>query len=215
MPYHHGDLRNALIKSSVDLARAGGPTAVTIRAAARSVGVTPTAAYRHFADHESLLNETKWRAFDRMAAVMNEEMTTGPSTSDRTFDALATLAAVGRGYVKFALTEPGLFRTVFTQNTEQAPFYERGDDNPLFKMAQALDILVDTGYLPASRRPMAELAAWSAVHGYAMLLIDGPLQPFPAEARDVIYQRCLEIFIAGLGGPPLSDDLRAAIRADN
>jgi AcrR family transcriptional regulator len=57
--YHHGDLRNALVAAAAELAAKGGPQSVTIRAAAREVGVTPTAAYRHFAGHEDLLNAAK------------------------------------------------------------------------------------------------------------------------------------------------------------
>src|SRR5690242_15991484 len=70
--YHHGDLRNALIGAAADLAERGGPDAVTIRAAAREVGVTPTAAYRHFAGQADLVDAAKAEALQRMATTILE-----------------------------------------------------------------------------------------------------------------------------------------------
>jgi AcrR family transcriptional regulator len=60
--YHHGDLANSLVGAAVELAREGGPQAIVLREAARRVGVSPTSAYRHFADHQDLIAAVKMRA---------------------------------------------------------------------------------------------------------------------------------------------------------
>ena len=102
--YHHGDLRSALIDAGLHLTRTGGPEALTIREATRRVGVSPNAAYRHFVDREALLSAVASAIQHRMAARMQ-----GPArrqASDR-------LRAVGLGYIKFALDEPGWFTVAF------------------------------------------------------------------------------------------------------
>jgi AcrR family transcriptional regulator len=209
--YHHGDLRNALITAAADLARSGGPGAVTIRAAARDVGVTPTAAYRHFADQQDLLQEAKYYALTRLSDAMNAELHRRPALDNRVQRALGALGAIARGYLNFALTEPGLFRTAFSQGGQPPALGIPIDDDPFRKLTEALDELLEAGYLPAARRPMAELAAWSLAHGYAMLLLDGPLQTFTPAEREEAYVRGLEIMAAGLGATTLSPDLTKAL----
>jgi AcrR family transcriptional regulator len=76
--YHHGDLRNALVDAASKLAERGGPDAVTIRAAAREVGVTPTAAYRHFSGHEGLLEAAKYASLRRMTKAMRRRLAAVP-----------------------------------------------------------------------------------------------------------------------------------------
>jgi AcrR family transcriptional regulator len=208
--YHHGDLRNALIRAAAELAQAGGPGSVTIRAAARSVGVTPTAAYRHFAGHEELLQAAKEQALDQMSDVMGEELLRVPETGDRVRRALCALAAIGRGYLTFAQAEPGLFRTAFAHCADpESPIEENWDTGPFRRLTDAMDELTDAGYLPAERRPLAEVAAWSGVHGLAMLYLDGPLRLSDAESRQRALERTIEVIIVGLGGNVLSADLRA------
>src|SRR5215471_15488734 len=72
--YHHGDLANALTVAATQLARDGGPEAVVLREAARTVGVSATAAYRHFAGHGDLMHAVKERAQESLAASMRSEL---------------------------------------------------------------------------------------------------------------------------------------------
>lgn len=162
--YHHGDLRNALIGAAATLAEAGGPAAVTVRAAAREVGVTPTAAYRHFAGHEELLLAAQQQAQRSLFAAMSEGLTADASPIER-------LRAAGSGYITFALAEPGLFRTAFCEPASRGAL--AGDEPAFALLSSLLDELVTTGYTDPADRPNAEAAAWSAVHGLAALLLDG------------------------------------------
>jgi AcrR family transcriptional regulator len=207
--YHHGDLRNALIAAAADLAAKGGPQSVTIRAAAREVGVTPTAAYRHFAGHEELLAAARERAFEELAATMNKEVTSRTSApADPVVRVLARFGALGRGYIAFARTQPGLFRTVFSP--EGAVLPPRGSESsPFLVLLGAVDELVEVGYLPREHRPMAELAAWSVVHGLAALL-DGPLRDLPADVQDEAVVRSLLTIAHGMranGLTPAQEEL--------
>ena len=180
-PYHHGSLRSALIEASIALAREGGPDRVVLREAARAAGVSHSAAYRHFADREALLAEVARFARNELAAEKRRRV-------NRAKDPRRRLRAVGTAYIDFALTEPGLFRTAFTSHpatsgdTEddrptggEDPTHNNTVADPYEVLGQVLDEAQAAGVLDPRRRPGAEIAAWSAVHGLAGLLLDGPL----------------------------------------
>ena len=195
--YHHGDLRNALIAAGAKLAEKGGPEAVGVRAAAREVGVTPTAAYRHFANAEALQGAVKDCTLDSLADGIQAEMATVEPTGDPAGDALQRLYAIGRAYFRVALAEPGMFRTAFSQERNETA-RPREKDPAFLMLTRGLDDLVATGYLPAERRPLAELAAWSAVHGLSRLVLDGPLAGLPDDAREAALERTLDMVAHGL-----------------
>jgi AcrR family transcriptional regulator len=195
--YHHGDLRNALIVAGAKLAEHGGPRAVGVRSAARAVGVTPTAAYRHFANADALLQAVKERAFDALADGMRAEMADLPVTGDAATDAMQRAYAIGRAYVRVALAEPGLFRTAFGEDHDDSGA-GREEDASFLMLRKVVDDLVTARVLPAERRPMAEFAAWSAVHGLAMLILDGPLADLTEEAREAVRERTLDMVARGL-----------------
>lgn len=176
--YHHGALRSALVEASVALAREGGPDRVIVREAARAAGVSHSAAYRHFADREALLAEVARFARNELAAEMRRRLS-------RAKDPRRRLRAVGTAYIDFALTEPGLFRTAFTPHPAPDPTHTTGAD-PFEVLGQVLDEAQAAGLLDPRHRPGAEIAAWSAVHGLAGLLLDGPL---PTTAAAIKFSR--------------------------
>jgi hypothetical protein len=110
---------------------------------------------------------------------------------------------VGTGYLRFAREEPGLFRTAFSasENLRSAASPARageGELTPFQLLEAALDGLVEAGVLPRKRRPGAEFLAWSAVHGLAMLLIDGPLRGLEATTAHDVGQRVIDMVERGL-----------------
>ena len=105
--YRHGDLRRALLAAGVDLARVGGPTAIVLREATRRAGVSPNAAYRHFADRAALLGAVCDAAQSALATAIEAEQDALPAHGDRVLDARARFQAVGTGYIRFARAEPG------------------------------------------------------------------------------------------------------------
>jgi hypothetical protein len=117
--------------------------------------------------------------------------------------ARARLRAVGTGYLRFAQAEPGLFHTAFSVpdkvegDTDPAKAGNSGL-NPFQLLNAALDGLVQASLLPPERRPGAEYLAWSAVHGLALLIADGPLHGASAAQQGAIAQRLLEMVEKGL-----------------
>ena len=202
--FRHGDLRRALLQAGIELARGGGPQAVVLREATRSVGVAPNAAYRHFSSHRDLLQAVRAAALSSLANAIEAEIVmvrrrkSSPAESAR-----ATLRAVGTGYLKFALTETGLFRTAFltpdpVEDDVDAAKVGKSGLNPFQLLGSALDQLVETGVLPKERRQGAEYLAWSAVHGLAFLIIEGPLNGASEREIRALSERVLQMVEKGL-----------------
>ena len=200
--YRHGDLRRALLEAGIALAQARGPDAIVLREATRRAGVVPNAAYRHFASRLELLQAVRFAALSRLARAIEAKLDAVDAALAPVDLARASLRAVGLGYLHFALTETGLFRTVFTESHEWgSPDPAKAGEsglNPFQLLGVALDRMVAAGVLPAERRPGAEFLAWSAVHGLAMLILDGPLRNLPQAQRDLLQQRVVAMVEHGL-----------------
>jgi AcrR family transcriptional regulator len=197
--YHHGALHSALVEASIALAREGGPDRVILREAARAAGVSHSAAYRHFADREALLAEVSSHARGELAAEMRRRVARAKGPRQR-------LRAIGIAYIDYALKEPGLFRTAFTSHPATSPVAEQdradagspGDGpDPFEILGEALDQCVAAGLLNPNRRPGAEIGVWSAVHGLAGLLLDGPL-PRTAAGIEFARRQVMELIERGL-----------------
>jgi AcrR family transcriptional regulator len=198
--YRHGDLRHALLEAGIELARAGGPAAVTLREATRRAGVVPNAAYRHFSSQQDLLHGVRSAALSALAVSMEMEFSIIAAELSPAASARASLRAVGTGYLRFARAEPGLFRTAFGTGAAAAGGSngEHGGPGPFQLLSLALDRMQEAGVLPRDRRAGAEYLAWSAVHGLAMLVIDGPLRAMDDQQVERLIPRLLSMVEDGL-----------------
>ncbi|WP_242682570.1 TetR/AcrR family transcriptional regulator [Herbiconiux sp. SYSU D00978] len=201
--YRHGDLRRALVEAGFAMARAGGPGAIVLREATRTAGVSPNAAYRHFADRNALMLAVSGVAQGLAADVMEQTLAQLPASGDPATDARARLRAVGRAYLRFARDEPGLFRTAFSVPEDMARAFapdKAGESGrtPFQILGAVLDELVEAGVLPPERRPNAEFLAWSSVHGLGMLVIDGPLYGLTDDLIERTTEHLLDMVDRGL-----------------
>jgi AcrR family transcriptional regulator len=200
--YRHGDLRRALVDAGIALARQGGPNAVVLREATRRAGVVPNAAYRQFRSRDELLQAVRDAALAELAVTMENELAAVRRDDAAADYATASLRAIGAAYLRFAQAEPGLFRTAFA--TGPAPgegdrlIAGTGGLGPFELLGAALDRLVAAGVLPSDRRPAAEYLAWSAVHGLAMLVLDGPLRRMTDAERESVAARLLTMVEKGI-----------------
>lgn len=168
-PYHHGDLRAALIGAAEALLDAGGE--ISLREAARQAGVTPTAAYRHFADKDALLAELALRGFTEFGRALGEAAARAPEQA---------LVAMGRAYIRFALARPGRFRLMF------GPLLARlTPQHPALKEASGQAFAALQG---AAGDPDEALRRWGMVHGLAHLLLDGAMAE---EDREELIDRLI------------------------
>lgn len=216
-PYHHGDLQRALVQAGTELAREGGPSAIVLREAARRVGVSANAAYRHFSALPELIEAVAFDALSALARSMEAELAKCRPTGDAGADAITRLDAVGRGYVHFALSEPGLFATAFVSGGSP----DSGKDDPPRSaghivhfdgdtrgtgdsglgpgelLEQALDGMVEAGVLDVEDREIAAVNAWATVHGLSGLLL-GPLAGQAATEREALIDSFLDLVGKGL-----------------
>ena len=198
-PYHHGNLRDALVEAAVDVVREGGPEALSLRELARRVGVSHAAAYRHFADREALIDVVADRALEGLVSRVHRRVD-AVDEADPVTAARRRLVEIGVGYVEFALAESGLFRLLFT--AYPAPPDGKGDEpgeDPYGMLNAALDDLVTVGFLDAGLRAGADVTCWSAVHGFAVLNVEGPLRALSAEGRNTTLSGLLLGIDRGFG----------------
>jgi AcrR family transcriptional regulator len=169
-PYHHGDLRNALIEAGLLLLEARGPEGAQddlgLREVAREVGVSPTAIYRHFPDKQALKSALAAAGLALLAQRQQR-------ASAQAGGGAAGFLASGLSYVRFAAEHPMLFRLVFS-HAQPDDLLDASPDKmsaPMRGLREDIDRLMPPGR-SAAQRKAAALHAWALVHGLALLVLD-------------------------------------------
>jgi len=202
--YHHGDLRNALLEAAARLVGEKGPEAFSLREAAREVGVSPAATYRHFADKMALMAALSSEAHGRLAQAMERALARVEGRPGSRAHAVRGLVAIGEAYVEFAVRNPAHFKVMFGECYTSEGFQPgcapsgRGAFQILLDV---LDGLVASGAVRPEARLGAELAAWSGVHGLASLLVSEAL-PLPQRARQAATLTVARATLLGMGVDP-------------
>jgi AcrR family transcriptional regulator len=172
-PYHHGDLRSALIAAARHILETEGREALSLRATARAAGVSQAAPYHHFANKDALLCAVAAEGFDELAQAMTKRMA-------KETEANARLNASGIGYVAFAVNNPELFALMFggvTQHSSSdAALDEAGKRAYGVLQSAIIDAQTAKGGTAADA-PLAGLWSWCGVHGLAKLVIEQKLDP--------------------------------------
>lgn len=205
--YHHGDLRNAMIATAVRMIAEGGEAAFSLREAAREVGVSANAAYRHFEDKSALLTAAAAGGLEQLANRMLKAMNQATKSESAAQAAIARFKAVGRAYVEFAMTQPELFRLMFSGSGVACLASAAASlttPTPWELLNRSLDSLAADGPLPADRRNGAELNAWSVVHGFAMLAIADHSRFPTGQERHAALEKALDFTVLGLCAPALA-----------
>ena len=199
--YHHGDLRRTLLETALRLIAERGPEGFSLREAAREVSVSPAAAYRHFADKPALLAALAADGHGRLASEMEKAAARVPPSASAPARAVKALAAIGQAYVDFAVKNPSFFRVMFGPallSEGFVPCCGAAGRDAYQILGDTLDGLVASGAIPAERRPGAEVAVWSSVHGLATLLVDGAL-PLSPRQRGAAFQLVARHVLLALG----------------
>ena len=197
--YHHGHLHEVLVKKGLEMARSGGTEAVVLREATRRAGVSPNAAYRHFANREALLDEVGLAAADQIGVVMREAVAEAQPIDDESM-AVSQLVAACRAYLDFALTEPGLFDVAYRiSDTGLDTLNVDRSKAPNLPDSVIQDVLSDREVTLSDRVDVRSLVIllWSVLHGFASLSTSGPLR---GEGTPERADRVLDIIRASLRG---------------
>jgi AcrR family transcriptional regulator len=197
--YHHGNLKEALIKAALDLIAQKGPAGFTFAEAARWAGVSPAAPYRHFRDRDDLLIDVARRGFDLFAQALTR------AWDDGLPEAFAAFERVGRAYLAFARAEPAYYSAMFEAGIplDASPELREAGDSAFAVLRGAAEQLI--ARLPADRRPPALMMAlhiWSLAHGIASLFGRGDAgrRTLPMSPEELLEAGVL-VYLRGLGLP--------------
>jgi AcrR family transcriptional regulator len=197
--YHHGNLKEALLRAALELIAKKGPAGFTFAEAARWAGVSPAAPYRHFRDRDELLSNVALRGFQLFETVLAKAWDDGRP------DPITALDRLGKAYLTFARTEPAYYSAMFEAGIplDTNPELRESGDRAFAVLRTAAERLVAT--MPASRRPpslMMALHIWATSHGIASLFGRGDpgRRALPMTPEELLEAATL-IYLRGLGLP--------------
>jgi AcrR family transcriptional regulator len=165
--YHHGELREALIRATRELVEQRGAENFTLADACRVAGVTTAAPYRHFRGKQEILEEIASRGFEelgnRTTAILAEK---GEGTLDG-------IVAMGQAYIAFAVEETAVFRLMFGQqpSLKKAEHVLEATHTCFSKLIDQVALYCRRNNVRGDTQQIA-LRLWTFVHGAASLLID-------------------------------------------
>jgi AcrR family transcriptional regulator len=195
--YHHGNLREALIRAALALIAEKGPSGFTFAEAARSAGVSPAAPYRHFRDRDELMADVARRGFERFEAELAAAWNGGSPESFVAFENL------GKAYLAFARNEPAYYSAMFEAGLalDTDPGLRQASERAFGVLRAASEALATK--LPAGNRPpslMMALHVWALSHGIASLFGrgDGARRKLPMSPEQLLEAGVL-IYLQGLG----------------
>ncbi len=180
-PYHHGNLRQALVDAGLAALEAGGERAeLSLRELARRVGVSANASYRHFVDEEALLVALAAEGFRRFAAAQSQAAARESAPAD-------AFRAAGRAYVAFARANPALFRLMFGRFASAHQEAELVDTSRIAFEGLRAGVAGSLGMDVADAAvTAAAVRAWSLVHGLSYLILDGQIDDIAGDSDALI-----------------------------
>jgi AcrR family transcriptional regulator len=169
-PYHHGDLRRALLRAAVTILERDGLAALSLRAVAREAGVSPAAPYHHFKDKNELLKAVGAEGFARLKAALIEAFAANGGD--------AAGADLGVAYVEFAQANPALYRVMWdtARNGDNLPDSEDDQDGAFEMVRKTLRDAAD-GQISEMELELASIASGCAAHGLAEMSTFAQFKP--------------------------------------
>jgi AcrR family transcriptional regulator len=196
-PYHHGNLREALIEAAMALIAERGPAGFTFADVARSAGVSAAAPYRHFRDRNAVIAEVARRGFEQFAGELRAAWNEGRP------DPVSAIKACGMAYLRFARREPAAYAAMFAPGLplEEEADLRRASDAAFAIVRRAADAACAVA--PAGQRPPALMVAlhlWAFSHGVASLFVgtDEGRRKLPMTPEDLLEAGLL-IYFQSLG----------------
>jgi AcrR family transcriptional regulator len=195
--YHHGNLKETLLRAALELIAQKGPAGFTFAEAARWAGVSPAAPYRHFRDRDELLASVALRGFHQFESALSKAWDDGRP------DVFVALERLGKAYLDFARAEPAYYSAMFEAGVPLAPNPElREAGDRAFAVLRAAAEKLCTQMPPRGRPPalMVALHIWAVAHGIASLFGrgDAARRSLPMSPEELLEAETL-IYLRGLG----------------
>ncbi|WP_295054443.1 TetR/AcrR family transcriptional regulator [Sulfuricurvum sp.] len=194
-PYHHGNLKEALLKTALEMIDREGLDAITLRDLTQRLGTSRTAVYRHFASKEVLILGVIEKGYEQLDLLFT------PIFQDRTRSVAERFETMGRAYLDFAVEHPNLYRLLFgekfrREREEICDYKNETQANGLYALIGLLLEAQEEGIV-ARENPMVQAATvWASIHGLASLLIDGHL--LMSDNIEAIYEYSQGMLLKGL-----------------
>lgn len=170
--YHHGDLKNALIKAGVAILAKDGVSGLSLRKVALKAGVSHSAPYSHFADKQALIAAISTEGFRQLYERIN-------SSAEKYKDQpTKQLVEVAWAYVQFAMDDPDRFKVMFSDVLEKEKEYSEfvAESQRNFQLVKRIvEANQASGQLRSGPPELVALSAWGIVHGFVMLLLEGQI----------------------------------------
>jgi AcrR family transcriptional regulator len=198
--YHHGNLKEALIRAALQLIAEKGPAGFTFAEAARSAGVSPAAPYRHFRDRDELLSSIAQRGFEQFEQLLTQAWDDGRP------DTITAFERVGKAYLAFAREEPAFYSAMFESGVpvETTPALMAASERAFAVIRAAAERLAALAPPGVPRPPamMMALHIWAMSHGVASLFGrgDAARRKLPMPPEELLEAEVL-IYLRGLGFP--------------
>lgn len=197
-PYHHGDLKNALVETALKMVEEEGVESISLRDITRRVGTSRSAIYRHFDSKDALMQAVVMAGFERLAQHLQPVLTQeGLNTIER-FHTMA------QRYIAFARTYPALYRMIFGDRAmqEREAVHDIRDETQstgFHELRTLVEQAQREGLVKKGDSMLISTVIWATIHGHAILLIDGHLHI--RENFDAVFEMTFNVLLQGFATP--------------
>ncbi|HZF69455.1 TetR/AcrR family transcriptional regulator [Sulfuricurvum sp.] len=194
-PYHHGNLKEELLQTALEMIDKEGLDTITLRELTQRLGTSRTAVYRHFASKEALILGVIEKGYEHLNLLFT------PIFEDRTYSVAERFERMGRAYLNFAIEHPNLYRLLFgemyrKEREEICDYKDETQATGLYALIGLLSEAQEEGII-AQVNPLIQAAmVWASIHGLASLLIDGHLMM--SDNMEAIYEYSIGVLLKGL-----------------
>mgnify|MGYP000291854452 CR=1 FL=1 len=193
-PYHHGNLKQALLDKALDHLQQHGPEKISLRALARDVGVSQTAPYRHFEDKTALLAALATEGCMRLYVASNSVVELEGSAAE-------ALQMLGRAYIHFALDNPELYRLMFgpiLSPDESFKELEAAAGKAFNVIVSLVQRGISNGEFVNKDPLLVANSTWAMVHGISSLMLDRRFDCVEGGLSESVLDESLSIIMLGL-----------------
>ena len=194
-PYHHGNLKEALLQTALEIIDTEGLDTITLRDLTQRLGTSRSAVYRHFVSKEALILGVIEKGYGELDLLIT------PIFQDRSRSVAERFEVMGKTYLNFAIEHPNLYRLLFGENFryEREEMCDYKDENQATGLYALIGLLLEAQEegIIAQENPIIQAATiWASIHGLASLLIDGHLMM--SDNLEAIYEYSIGVLLKGL-----------------
>jgi AcrR family transcriptional regulator len=170
--YHHGDLKNALIKAGVEILSKEGMEGLSLRQVAQRAGVSHSAPYAHFPDKQSLIAAISTEGFNQLYSELDAAVSAYPKNPKK------QLQQGALAYLQFALKNTDTFKIMFSgvlEKEKDYPAFVEISHKTFQRVVDVVRACQQAGIMRATSAEMMAVAAWGQVHGIVSLALEGQI----------------------------------------